>query len=378
MSPSPLHDHTGTSACTPPVGRPALVVAIPVRDEADHIEPCLRALDGQMGAQLDHVVLLLNNCTDASAARARATPMRAATRLHVVELELPPGRANAGHARRLAMEAALALAPEGILMTTDADGQVDTNWVAATLAAIDDGAEVVAGWAELDPADWGRLPLHLHEDDARECAYDALCDEIHARLDPDPWDPWPRHTQHSGASLAMTATAYRRCGGVPDVPSGEDRALVAALRVVDARIRHAPEVHVSVSGRTLGRAAGGMAETIRRRLDRPDSHLDDRLEPAVDCARRAQARSRLRRLFEGTEVDPLPLAHLLDLPDAAICARLSLQHFGRAWRELEAATLRLRRRLVAVEELPVEMAAALAILEELRQKRLPVQFASTS
>src|ERR1700761_2329771 len=119
--------------------------------------------------------------------------------------------------------------------------------------------------------------------------------------DPDPADPWERHTQHSGASIAITAQAFARCGGVPDVSSSEDRALIAALRRVDARIRHSPNVHVTVSGRTVGRAAGGMAETIRRRMIAPDLYIDDRLEPAADCARRAWARAEARRCYHGAD-----------------------------------------------------------------------------
>ena len=182
-------------------------------------------------------------------------------------------------------EAARLAGLDGVLLTTDADGQVDPDWLAANLQCLADGADAVAGWVDLHPIEWGAIPRALHEDDARECAYDRLCDEIHGLLDPDPADPLPRHTQHSGASIAVTAAAFARCGGVPAIPSGEDRALIAALRRVDARIRHAPEVHVSVSGRTEGRSEGGMADTIRRRLAKPDEYIDDRLEPALDCAR---------------------------------------------------------------------------------------------
>jgi hypothetical protein len=108
-----------------------------------------------------------------------------------------------------------------------------------------------------------------------ECGYDKLLDQIHALLDPDPFDPWPRHTEHSGASLAVTLEAYRRAGGIPPMAVGEDRAFAEALRRVDAHIRHAPTVRVIVSGRIIGRAAGGMADTICRRLTRPDEMLDE-------------------------------------------------------------------------------------------------------
>jgi hypothetical protein len=340
-----------------------LVAAIPARDEAERIGPCLDALDRQTGAQLDHIVLLLNNCTDATAAIARAARLRRGTTLHVIERQLPPHQANAGHARRLALQAAARLAgAEGVLLTTDADGQVDHHWAAANLAALHAGADVVAGWVELDPIEWGNIPPVLHEDDARECAYDALCDEIHARLDPDPADPMPRHTQNSGASIAVTAAAYARSGGVPDIASGEDRAFIAALRRVDARIRHAPEVHVTVSGRTEGRSKGGMADTIRRRLGAADLYLDERLEPAADCARRARRRAELRRAYRNG-----------DLAD-----HLATPYFGAAWEGVEAASPALVRRRVRVAELPAQMEAATAILRALRRAARPSDRSDTA
>lgn len=342
--------------------QPRIAVAIPVKDEADCIGACLNAVAGQVGARIDHVVLLLNNCRDGSAETAGRVRMPRGTTVHIVECDLEPEFANAGHARRLAMdEAARLLGPGDILMTTDADGLVEPDWVAASLAAFAQGADVVAGQAELHPADWSRIPMRLHEDDARECAYDALLDKIHARLDPDPFDPEPRHTQHSGASLAVRVDAFWRCGGVPRVASGEDRALVAALRAIDARIRHAPEVRVVVSGRIVGRASGGMADTIRRRLDRPDEFLDERLEPAVDCARRARARAGLRQVRAG-HLDPALLAFDLGLARLDAFSASAHRHFGQAWDALERETPVLRRSRVAVADLPAEMAHAQAIL----------------
>ncbi len=342
-------------------------VAIPARNEADCIVACLEALNGQVGARLDHIVLLANNCTDATASLARSVTLCGGTQLHVLEQNLPPEAANAGIARRLAMAAAVPLVgSDGILLTTDADGQVDPDWLAANLAAIDAGAEAVAGWVELHPIDWGRIPAALHEDDARECAYDRLCDELHARLDPDPSDPMPRHTQHSGASIAVTASAYARCGGIPPVPSGEDRALIAALRRVDARVRHAPEVHVVVSGRIVGRADGGMADTIRRRMHRPDDTLDDRLEPAADCARRASLRAALRRAYVRPGSDLAGLADEFGLPADRLAAEIDTRFFGQAWQSVENSAPALRRRPVLVADLPQQMAAAEAILRTVR------------
>jgi Glycosyl transferase family 2 len=349
------------------------VVAIPARDEEASIKSCLEALDAQEGARFSHIVVLVNNSTDATASAPRAVRLNPETQLHVIECMLPEGQANAGFARRLAMEEAAALAGHnhnGVLLTTDADGEVDADWLAANLAALRQGADAVAGWVELHPIDWGRIPIQLHEDDARECAYDALCDEIHARLDPDPADPFSRHTQHSGASIAVTAAAFARCGGVPAVPSAEDRALIGALRRVDARIRHAVGVHVTVSGHIEGRTPGGMADTIRRRLSGPDEFLDPRLEPAADCARRAAGRAGLRHTYEEADADTLSLATELGLSQDHLGRLLRQKYFGAAWEAVEVASPLLLRRQVGVADLPGQMAAAEAILAQLRPRPL--------
>jgi GT2 family glycosyltransferase len=345
---------------SPPTG--PIVVAIPVRNEAGHLGACLEALDAQIDAAADHVVLLLNNCTDASAAIARQASGAMRPRLHAIEIELPAERAHAGQARHLAVRRAASLAgPAGVILTTDADARVDPFWLAGNLAAFRRGADAVAGWVELDPVDWHAIPLALHEDDARECAYDALCDALHACLDPDPHDPPPRHTQASGASLAVTASMLRRIGGVPPIPTGEDRALVDALRRADARLRHAPECRVVVSGRTEGRAAGGMADTIRRRLAAPDPFLDDRLEPARACARRAALRhaaAQVRAQRRGSDT----LARALGLAAAAVEAALAQETFGAAWDTLATRSPRLARRRVPAAAIARETDAARAEL----------------
>jgi hypothetical protein len=110
-----------------------------------------------------------------------------------------------------------------------------------------------------------------------------------------------------------------------------DRALIEALRRIDARIRHDPAICVAVSGRITGRAAGGMAETIRRRMVRQDEFTDASLEPAEDAVRRADFRQRTRMVRAGQSVDPDLAA---DLPGSrgrsADFARRSAQSPGSA------------------------------------------------
>ncbi len=342
------------------------IVAIPVKNEVERIGDCLRALDRQQGGHRTRVLLLLNDCTDGTAELVRAMRPALSVPVEILETTVPAAQAGAGFARRAAMERAAARHPGAALMTTDADGRVARDWVAANLFSLRSGADAVAGQAIIDPVEALAIPQTLHDADARECAYGEMLDRIAALLDPDPADPWPRHTEHSGASIAVTPAAYRRAGGIPAVALGEDREFFAALRRIDARIRHAVGVRVTVSGRIFGRAAGGMADTIRRRLTRPDPMLDDRLEPALNAARRAWMRHGLRRAWRrGVDSGPKldSLATRLDLESQALRAMLDAPSFGLALEAVETSSPALRRVPVRTEDLPQETDIAARILD---------------
>ena len=349
---------------------PRFVVAIPARSEAARLEACLRALDRQRGAACDHVVLLLNNCTDDSVALVERLRPRLAFDLTLACRDFPPSEANAGHARSRAMTLAAAIAgPSGIIATSDADGVVDSRWVACNRAAFARGAEAVCGRAIIDPLEALQVAPALHADDAREVAYAALLDDIHGRVDPDPADPLPRHCEHSGASIAVTVAAWNRAGGMAPLPTGEDRGFLQALRRVDARIRHAPDVRVTVSGRLEGRAAGGMAETMARRMVRQDPFLDEALEPALLCLRRAELRARARaswmrrhHLSAAWQEPVRGLARAAALDELAVQDWLQSAYFGEAWAAIEAASPALARVAVPRRSLARQEAAARHIL----------------
>nr|WP_294505074.1 glycosyltransferase [uncultured Rhodopila sp.] len=340
------------------------IVAIPARDEAERIEACLTALSDQQHCP-DAVVLLLNNCTDATEAIARGLAPRLRYRLDIVNRELPPRQANAGWARRLAMQLAAAQAgPGDVLMATDADTVVPPDWVVRNLAALGRGADVVCGRVVVDPWEAAMIPAHLHADDALECRLIGLLDDIAWMLDPEPHDPPPRHTEASGASLAVSVEAYHRVGGIPAIPCGEDRAFVASLWRMDARVRHDPGIKVVVSGRIEGRAEGGMADAIRRRMVQQDEHADDQAEPAEDALRRYSLRSRVRQAWSSRRGDS-GLAAELDVPASLVAGAVSGPYFGAAWAELERLSPVLRRRRVRFTELSREIALAEEVLRQL-------------
>jgi Glycosyl transferase family 2 len=153
--------------------RPALVqtgpalVAIPARDEEAELGACLLALAEQT-ARIDTTVLCLNDCRDGTLGVICAHAGRLPFPLHVIEVTLPEACAFAGQARRIAMEYAADLAGRGgVLFTPDADARVGPDWVAINLAAIEAGAEAVAGRAVIETEGAKRIPAHLHAIRAR-------------------------------------------------------------------------------------------------------------------------------------------------------------------------------------------------------------------
>jgi GT2 family glycosyltransferase len=307
------------------------------------------------------VVLLLNNCRDRSEAIVRGMASWLRFRLEVDRRDLAPPHANAGHARRLAMQhAAELVGARGVLLTTDADSLAPPDWVLRNLNALEKGADIVCGRALIDPTEAALIPSHLHEDDALECRLIALLDMLAWMLDPEPHDPPPRHTEASGASLAVRVETFRRVGGIPDIAAGEDRAFVRALWMMDARVRHDPAIAVTVSGRIVGRAEGGMADAIRRRMIRQDIFTDDQAEPAEDAFRRYALRARVRRAWLGAR-DPL-LARELGISPERLRGCLARRYFGSVWAALEACSPVLRRRRVRFADLPDEIVAAEALL----------------
>ena len=337
-----------------------VVVAIPVKDEEEFIGRSLAALCGQ-SVRADAILLFLNNCADRTAAICRdfAGPMK----LVVIEETLTGKQASAGEARRRALTHAEQHFPAAVILTTDADGEPPPDWVERNLQALREGAEVVCGRAELFAQDAARIRGALQSDNEREVFLLSLLDEMDALIDPNPSDPWPRHTSDSGASIALRPGVLQRIGGAPPVASGEDRALIDRCRIIDLRIRHDPGIMVPVSGRLEGRAPGGMAETIKRRTRQQDALTDAKIEPAADAYRRSLTKAQLRACWQGRAA----VNRLADLGLEAgfIASLLQAPFFGAAWDALETRCRLLQRRRVAYSDLADETDQALQLRQSL-------------
>ena len=379
MSNASFPDHIGdpvtSSART--TAKLSAVVAIPARNEEAYLSRCLCALGAQRqitGEPLPPgsfgIVLLLNNCEDGSAELAKAILQDFPAPLRVIECDLPPSLAHAGGARRRAMDEAAAwlesAGGDGLLLTTDADSRVDPYWIAANIAAWKRGADAVAGRIALDLDDAARLPEHLHRRGRLEAAYGDKLIEIAAILDPRPHNPWPHHATASGASLAVALATYRSIGGLPDLALGEDRGLIAALEAHDARTRFAPDIEVITSGRLVGRAPGGVADTIRLRCQEREAPCDEALEPVAAAVMRAWWRGRLRRLHGAGRLKPVSAwAAPLGLGARDICG---LASFGEIWRRVESSSPAFRRRQLRPHELPEFIGRATVVVANLRRE----------
>jgi len=245
----------------------AVAIGIPSRNEAGRIGRCVERLNEMATDERVsdvRILVLANNCVDATVEEAAAVKPAFGRTLEVRGVTLAPDQAHAGWARRLAMEAAGAslASPFDILMSTDADTLVARDWLVRTLDHIDRGWDAVAGQALLDPGELRRLPPAPRARFAAIRRYNNAMTFLKARRAKD--EAWPRHFYEGGASIALTRDAYAKVGGAPTPPVGEDKALFDAVRRWGGRVRHPTDVRVFTSPRLNGRARDGAADTLAR------------------------------------------------------------------------------------------------------------------
>ncbi len=329
-------------------GTPA--VCVPARDEAQRLPRLLKTLAEQQFREPQcrlRVVVVANNCRDGTAEIVRTMQKASAFSdldIRLIEKEFSAAEAHAGSARRTALDAGADWLDadgieQGVLLTTDADARVPPDWIAANLAALRH-AEIVGGRLVIDaeaPAEPRLAGLN-----ARIESYWASVRTLEERFDPQPHDPAPRHGDHTGASLSLSASLYRAVGGLPVLPLGEDNALVALVQDHGGRLRHCPAVCVHVSDRVVGRAEGGMAREMARRgaVTRGEQSYD--LPNAAHWQAFIERRADLRRLWHADRSGLEPRLRALGLDSADLrtiapeACRNDIAFVERASRRLEA------------------------------------------
>lgn len=208
-------------------------IVVPAHDEEERIAACVRSLrhaaahPGLAGEPVE-IIVALDACQDQTGALARQLGAR------TVELSAR----NVGLARQAGAKVALTCGARWLAFT-DADSVVAPDWLAAQLAL---DAEVVCGTIAIE--DWGvygeRMSRHF------DLTYSDTDDHSHIH----------------GANLGVSAEAYARAGGFAGLPTGEDVALVEALRASRARIAWSRAPRVVTSVRPNFKAPGGFGATL--------------------------------------------------------------------------------------------------------------------
>ena len=241
----------------PPPGEAVrAVVIVPAHDEEERIGRCLAALVGQVEVAPDtfEVVVVLDACTDATASVVAAASAPGGPAIHTVT---GPGQ-GAGPARATGMDVGCARLEsigrsDGLLASTDADSVVATDWIARQLEAIERGVEAIGGEVRLDPEEAAALPEGVLARREEDLAVRTL--EAAARGPAE-------HAHFSGASLGVTARAYRRAGGMAWIAALEDQELEDRLAAAGIAIHRLRPVSVVTAARTEGRAERGLARDL--------------------------------------------------------------------------------------------------------------------
>ena len=288
-----------------------ICIIVPVRDEAENIEATLLALRDQVdldGKPLDknryEIIVLANNCSDNSAQIVRnLAKTQPNLMLHVVEMTIDSDRAYIGWVRKLLMDEACRRLKSigrnrGIIASTDGDTRVAPTWIAAILHEINSGIDAVGGRIITDRQERLALDKLTRLYFLRYIGYEYLVAQLETSIDPDPFECFPRHHQHYGANLALTAEIYAKVGGLPPLHSSEDVALYEALKRVDARFRHSPQVKVTTSARAIGRAKAGLSDRLSQLKIMAQKNQPMLVESAQLVAARYSVRRELRYLWQ--------------------------------------------------------------------------------
>jgi cellulose synthase/poly-beta-1,6-N-acetylglucosamine synthase-like glycosyltransferase len=225
-------------------------VVIPAQNEELTIQRCI----AHVLAAHDHcgrpaplwIVVVADACDDATVRLAR-------TALGSCGEVIEGSPRSPGSARRLGAAAVLdhfgqANAAHIWLANTDADTFVALDWLKVHLDHADEGVDAVAGIVQLEPSAAVREDIHR-----------VFRETYHLGVD-------GTHTHVHGANLGVRADAYLDVGGWSHLAVAEDHCLWRRLKLRGWRLRSSVKSVVMTSARLHGRALGGFADTMRRRL----------------------------------------------------------------------------------------------------------------
>jgi glycosyltransferase involved in cell wall biosynthesis len=229
----------------------SVAVVIPALNEEAAIRSCIESVL-ESSLLVEHlsalwVVVVADSCTDRTACRARAALGDCGE-----VLECHAG--SPGTARQRGVEKALQHfesidASRLWIANTDADSCVPPDWLDRHLRLAEEGIAAIAGIVRVE-----NVPGYGTEMAQRLLAdYEVAADGTHPHV--------------HGANLGVRADAYLDAGGWSQLAVAEDHCLWGRIRQRGWRLSSCAQSVVVTSGRLVGRARGGFADTLRAKAE---------------------------------------------------------------------------------------------------------------
>jgi cellulose synthase/poly-beta-1,6-N-acetylglucosamine synthase-like glycosyltransferase len=229
----------------------SVAVVIPALNEETAIGPCIESVLGS-SLLVEHlcalwIVVVADACTDRTASRARIA-------LGSCGEVLECHARSPGTARRLGVAKALRHfestdSSRLWIANTDADSCVLPDWLDHQLRLAEQGIAAIAGIVRVE-----NVPGYGTEMAQRLLAdYEVAADGTHSHV--------------HGANLGVRADAYLDAGGWSHLTVAEDHCLWGRIRERGWRLSSCAKSVVVTSGRLVGRARGGFADTLRAKAE---------------------------------------------------------------------------------------------------------------
>jgi glycosyltransferase involved in cell wall biosynthesis len=218
-------------------------VVIPAHNEGAELPACLRAVvTAALCTPIPVTILVVLDASDDSSTELSG---RFGSDVHFLSIDAR----NVGAARAAGFDYARALCgnnTECWYATTDADSQVDPDWLVHQLAH---DTDMVLGVVRA--VDWHHLSAAIANRYVR--AYNASKPGVQGS-----------HRHIHGANMGFSARAYWRLGGFRALPYDEDVELVARFEAAGCSIQRDAGLSVMTSTRTEARAPRGFGHYLRQ------------------------------------------------------------------------------------------------------------------
>jgi len=222
-------------------------VVIPARNEEELLPRCLASvaaaiapLQAERPARVS-IAVVLDSCTDGSAAAAREAGLNLGLELHLLETDA----GNVGAARAQGVDAVRRLGA-GWIANTDADTVVPGNWILTQHQLAAAGYGLILGTVVPDAADL--TAEHLTRWHARHSLAEG-------------------HPHVHGANLGFSADAYTAGGGFAPDAVHEDVQLAERIKAAGLPWIATDWIRAVTSGRRDGRTPEGFSSFLRQLLN---------------------------------------------------------------------------------------------------------------